>query len=97
MERISRQRLEDALYVALKRVPKSTAALLRSALPQESDKACGEIAAVLAAQFDGPSICVARADVPHGAYGPGRFGIDEPWPGKIDDFAPTPAKPDKQI
>lgn len=97
MDRIPRQRLEDTLYVALKRVPKSTAAQLRSALPQESDKACAQIAALLAAALDGASICVVRADVPAGAYSAGRFGIDEPWPGKIDDPATKREKPDKQI
>jgi len=81
---------------ALKRVSRSIAARLRSTLPQERDQACGEIAALLVAEIDGPSICVVRADVPDGAYSPGRFGIDEPWPGTIDDPATKRGKPEKQ-
>jgi hypothetical protein len=97
MERLTRQDLEDTLYVTLKRVAKSTAVRLRSNLPHESDQACSEIAALLVRQLDGPSICVVRANVPAGAYGPGRFGDDEPWPGAIDGPASKHRKPDKQI
>jgi hypothetical protein len=97
MHRLTRQDLEDALYVTLKRVAKSTAVRLRSSLPHESDQACSEIAALLARQLDGPSICVVRADAPAGAYSPGRFGDDEPWPGAIDYPTTERSKPDKQI
>ena len=79
MHRLSRDEIETLLYVALKRVPKSTINRLRS-LPRESDKAAEELAAMLAAQIDGESMCVVRADINPKTLTPGRFGVDEEWP-----------------
>lgn len=81
MHRLSRTEIETLLFVALKRIPRTTINRLRS-LPGESDKAANEIAAMLAAQMDGNSVCVVRADTNPKTLLAGRFGTDEPWPDK---------------
>lgn len=83
MRILTRDEVEHAIYTTLRTAPRHTLAALRAKLPQDADKACAELAAMVAVHLSNASRCVCEADVPPGAHMPGQFGKDEPWPNEM--------------
>lgn len=83
MHKVDRRTLEAELAVRLSRAIKANKRALGSRLALESEEAINSVVAELLAAIDNQSTCVVRTEMLQAKMEPGKFGIDEPWPGHL--------------
>jgi len=87
MHRLSRQEIETLVAVTLATAPHLVKSKLRSKLTTDKDWARGELAKLIAAQFDNDSSMVVVTEMlramPYDR--PGKWGIDEPVPATVPE------------